>query len=139
MNKSNALSKNNDNLIYSQIREILTTARAKADAEVKKKYDNKLALIIICIVLYYIALIIVTWKVGWNVMEPITAFLGLGGAVGSYVFFAVKGHNFNFCKYFNGCKSEIETKIYVKYDININDLTELEELKVSLEKELKTV
>jgi predicted nuclease of restriction endonuclease-like (RecB) superfamily len=30
MNNCNALSKNNDNLIYSQIKEILTTARAKA-------------------------------------------------------------------------------------------------------------
>jgi hypothetical protein len=30
MDKSNALPKNNDNLIYSQIKEILTTARAKA-------------------------------------------------------------------------------------------------------------
>jgi hypothetical protein len=30
MNKDNTLSKSNDNLIYGQIREILTTARAKA-------------------------------------------------------------------------------------------------------------
>jgi hypothetical protein len=111
--------------------------KTSADAEVKKQYDNNLAIIIICIVLYYIALIIATCKIGWERMEPITYFLGLGGALGLYVFFAVKGHNFDFRKYFNDYKSEIETKIYAKYDIIISDLTELEELKLSLEKELK--
>ncbi|MDR2382481.1 MAG: calcium uniporter family protein [Prevotellaceae bacterium] len=110
--------------------------KANADTEVKKQYDNKLALIIICIVLYYIALIIVTWKISWEIMEPITYFLGLGGAIGLYVFFAVKGHDFDFRKYFNDCKSEIETKTYTKYDIIISDLTELEELKSSLAHEL---
>jgi hypothetical protein len=110
--------------------------KTNADSEITKKYDNKKALMIICIVLYYIALIIVTWKVGWNVMEPITYFLGLGGAVGLYVFFAVRGHSFDFRKYCNNCKTEIEIKIYAKYDINISDLEELEELKLSLEKEL---
>jgi hypothetical protein len=101
-----------------------------------KSINKRKALIFICIVLYYIALIIVTWKVSWNVMEPITYFLGLGGAVGLYVFFAVKRHSFDFRKYYNDCKTEIKINVYAKYDINISDLRELEELKLSLEKEL---
>jgi hypothetical protein len=117
----------------------ISKRKVNADTEISKKYDNKKALIVICIVLYYIALIIVTWNVDWNVMEPITYFLSLGGAVGLYVFFAVKGHSFDVRKYFYECKSEIETKIYAKYDINTSDLNELEGLKLSLEQELRKI
>jgi hypothetical protein len=113
--------------------------KLNADSEVKKKYDNKKIVIIICIVLYYIALIIITWKVGWDTMEPITYFLGLGGAVVLYVYFAVKGHNFNIREYFNNIKIEIDKNIYNKYDIDTSYLEELEESKLSLEKELENV
>ena len=114
--------------------ESFSKRKVNADTEIKKQIDHKKALIIICVVSYYIVLIVVTLKVGWSTMEPITYFLGLGGSVGLYVFFVAKGHSFDLRKYFDDSKSEIQTKIYSKYDISINDLKELEELKLSLEK-----
>jgi hypothetical protein len=111
--------------------------KSSADLEVKKKYDNKLALLIICASLYYIALMIITWKVGWDIMEPITYFFGIVGAAGLYAYPVAKGHSIDIREYINNSKTEIEKTTYVKYDINASDLKELEELKLSLEKELK--
>jgi hypothetical protein len=117
--------------------ESINRRKKNADSEVEKKYTNKRVLIIILIILYYIALLIITYKIGWEIMEPITYFLGLGATVGLYVFFAIKGHNFDFRKYFNNSKIEIKKNVYEKYDISIDNLKELEELKLSLEKELE--
>jgi len=111
------------------IREIESINKRKENAlpRIKKKSDDEKVKFIIGFTLYYIALIIATCKIGWNIMEPITYFLGFGGTVSLYVYFCIKGNNFDFRKYFSNRRKQIETEIYAEYDINIDELNELEE------------
>lgn len=110
--------------------------KISADLEIKKKYDFVKIVWAVIILVVFIILFILAIKY-WNTIEPLVF---IGGFVATfvipYIIFAVKGNSFNFHKYFDNRKNEIEKAIYAKYDINIIYMTELEELKSKLENEL---
>jgi hypothetical protein len=136
--KDNDLKNKQDKLeeIKRQL-ESINRRKVNAAPKIKKKIDNEKIIWAIIIIFVFIGLLWVAIKY-WDILEPIIFIFGFAANfVIPYLFFAIKGGSWDFRKYFDTREEKIKNNIYSEYDINIPDLNELEELKLSLEKELQ--
>jgi hypothetical protein len=116
--------------------ESIKKRKVNADLKIKKKSEDAKIAWAIIIFFVFIALLWLTFKY-WNRLEPFVFICGFtANFVVPYLILAIKGENIDFRKYFIIHKEKTENNIYSEYDINISELNELEELKLSLEKEL---
>ena len=89
------------------------------------------------VVSYFLLLGIITYKIGWEIMEPIVYFLGAIGIIGLYIYIAVHGKNFNPVEYFNQIEQKYIQTSYNKFNFKIDRYNSIEEdielLKTELE------
>jgi hypothetical protein len=90
---------------------------------------------------YFIILIILTIQIGWEIMGPVTYFLGFLGLIGTYLYPAISGKNINPNKHFEQKKSDFIKAKYLEFNFDINRFNKLieekEMLKIEID-ELKT-
>lgn len=105
---------------------------------INKKYKNFQITIVVSIIIYYILLACFTYIFGWDIMEPITYFLGLFGIVAPIIFACIKGDNFNPLKYFETYKMNITDFVYNEFNFNQSkferSIDEISELKNEIKK-----
>lgn len=85
---------------------------------------------------YFIGLLIITWKIGWDIMEPITYFLGLTGLIGTYLYSAISGRNINPLIHFEQKRNEFISKKYDEFKFSIERFDNLTVEYQKLEHEL---
>ncbi len=106
----------------------------------KKHSHYKFWFCIICIA-YFIVLAIITWKFGWDNMEPIIYFLGALGIIATYLYPAIMGKNINPISHFEKKKKDTLELKFSEFNFNLERyntlLQEKEELEENIEK-LKT-
>jgi hypothetical protein len=85
---------------------------------INKKYKNFQITIIVSIIIYYLLLAYFTYIFGWDIMEPITYFLGLSGIIAPIIFACTKGDNFNPLKYFETHKMNITDSVHNEFNFN---------------------
>lgn len=97
------------------------------------------------IIAYYFILLILTIKLGWGTMEPITYFLGIAGIIATLVYVMIVGEDFNPSIFFIKKKEEIRINTYSQFNFNKerytaieNEISELSDEIVVLEKEHKS-
>ena len=73
---------------------------------------------IMIIVLYFGIIALITHKVGWDKMEPITYFLSAIGFIAAYIYSAISGNSFNPIKHFEQKKTEFINKSYKDFNFN---------------------
>ena len=102
-------------------------------------YKLKYATIVIG---YFIGLAVLTSVVGWNIMEPITYFLGSVGIIISFLYPMIYGKSINPAVFFNNKEIDMRANAYSDFNFSIDRLNQIieeeKELKVEIE-ELKTV
>lgn len=95
------------------------------------RYKFWYSLLVIC---YFIALVIITVRVGWAVMEPYTYFFGLSGIVASYLYAAISGKSVDPRKHFEIVHNDLKEKRLkefgfdnIKFEQLLNEVKNLED------------
>ena len=104
---------------------------------INKKYKIFIRTIIFSIIAYYIVLVYITYVIGWDVMEPITYFLGLLGLFLPIIIGCYKGENFNPLKYLEIYKMNIANSVFNEFNFNPSKLDRANEEISLLKKEIK--
>lgn len=89
------------------------------------------------VVSYFIILGIITYKVGWETMEPITYFLGAIGIIATYLYPAIYGKDVNPRRYFESKESEITAKVFSEFNFDLVRYDELQNEKDNLNDEIE--
>ncbi|GHU90907.1 hypothetical protein FACS1894155_09880 [Bacteroidia bacterium] len=97
------------------------------DKQAEKKYNYFVIRFILIIVGYFLLLAILTYKIGWNTMEPITFFLGGFGIIASYLYPAIFGKDLNPFKFFKIKKGEYIEEVHSMFNFNIKEYKKLHE------------
>lgn len=121
--------------VKREIKKIVQLQRNAIQSAEGKFLSKKFKFSIIPLVVF-IALIVCVLKFSWDIMEPITwltSFLVIGL---SYAYMAIHGKNFNPVKFFDELKIKCINKAYTDFLIDLNELEELESLKMEIEKKI---
>lgn len=117
--------------------ETIEKTRPPLDKIVNSKFRNYKLILSFSIIAYYLLIFILTYKIGWDFMEPITYFLSGIGLIGSYLYLSITGKSINPTMYFKQKENEIKEKVYKEFSFDAERLNSLQERKEELENELK--
>lgn len=104
-----------------------------------KSFNNYLFVFLTLVFAYFAGLAIATWRVGWDIMEPITYFLGILGLFATYLYPAISGKDFNPGKHFEQKKHEFIIKKYSDFSFDNNRYERLISEKDALSLELSEI
>ena len=91
----------------------------------------------IIVIGYFIGLAILTSVFGWNVMEPITYFLGAIGIITSLLYPMIYGKSINPIVFFKNKEIDIRAKAYSDFNFNNDRLNQIIDEEKELKKEIK--
>jgi hypothetical protein len=114
----------------------LSKQKIPIEKQAEKSLTNYKFVFSIIVVGYFIALAIITWKIGWEIMEPITYFLGVLGLVATYLYTAISGKDMNPKIHFDRKSAELIDKKYKEFNFNKERFENLILEKKELESEL---
>lgn len=114
----------------------LAKQKIPIERQAEKSLTNYKFLFSLAVVGYFIALAIITWKVGWETMEPITYFLGIIGIIATYLYAAISGKDMNPKAHFDQKREELINKKYDEFNFNKERFENLIEEKTELESEI---
>lgn len=102
----------------------------------EKALNNYLFVFSLLVFVYFMALIVLTIRIGWEVMGAVTYFLGFLGLIATYLYPAISGKNINPRKHFEQKKLELIKVKYLEFNFDINRFEKLIEEKDSLKAEI---
>lgn len=104
----------------------LQNQKRPLDIVVKKKNITFKWYFASIVIAYYFILLFLTIKLSWNLMEPITYFLGVAGFIGTLVYIMIVGEDFNPSTFFTKKKEEIRINTYYQFNFNKERYTTIE-------------
>ncbi|MDZ4148605.1 MAG: hypothetical protein U1C58_10005 [Flavobacteriaceae bacterium] len=114
---------------------------SKQKISIEKQGENAYSLYVFwyCLIIigYFIALAIITWQIGWDIMEPITYFLGTIGIIASYIYPAIMGKDKDARLHFEQKRLELINLKYTQFHFNIERYEKLLEDKKNLKNEIE--
>jgi hypothetical protein len=127
-----------ENLLSEKQTTIVELSKQKIPIEkqAEKSLNNYKLIFSLIVIGYFVGLAIITWRVGWNTMEPITYFLGALGIIGTYLYTLISGKDFNPKIHFEQKSTEFINRKYDEFNFNKERFEGLIEEKVELEKEI---
>ena len=129
---------NNRILDLNKLFKVLINNKEEADDAAKKTRIWRLACYLPVVLAFYIILFILTFFVyDWNVMEPITYFIGLPFTLGAYLVPALIGKSINPLEFFY--LEKILKKTYEKKKINIDEINDIKETLEDLTNQLNAL
>ncbi|MGB3850888.1 MAG: hypothetical protein WA958_13035 [Tunicatimonas sp.] len=114
----------------------LSKQKIPIEKQAEKSLTNYKFVFSIIVVGYFIALAIITWKIGWEIMEPITYFLGVLGLIATYLYTAISGKDINPKIHFDHKRVELIEEKYKEFNFNKERFENLILDKKELESEL---
>lgn len=100
------------------------------------KFKVFFALILIA---YYLVLLFLTIKFGWNIMEPITYFFGVIGVIGVLLYTMIVGKDLNPITYFEKRKEDTYIKFYSQFHFNVERFENMNTEILDLKNEIETL
>jgi hypothetical protein len=114
----------------------LSKQKIPIEKQAERSLTNYKFVFSIIVIGYFIALAIITWKIGWEIMEPITYFLGVLGLIATYLYTAISGKDMNPKIHFDQKSAELIDKKYKEFNFNKERFENLILEKKELESEL---
>lgn len=102
----------------------------------EKAYHQYVFWYCIIVLAYFIGLAIMTWWIGWKIMEPIVYFLGAVGLVANYIYPAISGNDLNPKNHFKEKSKELIILKYSQFHFNNERFENLIEEEKELKKEI---
>lgn len=119
----------------------LSKKKTPIENQGEKAYSQYVFWYCLIVLAYFVGLVIATWQIGWDKMEPVTYFLGAIGIIVTYIYPAISGKDINPKKHFEEKRKELINLKYTQFHFNIerfeNLLKEQRTLKIDID-ELKT-
>ncbi len=127
-----------ENLLSEKQTTIVELSKQKVPIEkqAEESLNNYKLLFSLIVIGYFVGLAIITWKVGWDTMEPITYFLGAFRSIGTYLYTSISGKDFNPKIHFEQKSTEFINRKYDEFNFNKERFENLIEEKIELEKEI---
>ena len=114
----------------------LTKQKIPIEKQAEKSFNTYKLIFSLIIIAYFLILGIITWKVGWETMEPITYFLSAIGIIGTYLYTAFTGKDANPKSHFENKEKEIIQNKYSEFNFNTERYINLREEEKQLIKEI---
>ncbi|MEX2514067.1 MAG: hypothetical protein WD398_14265 [Cyclobacteriaceae bacterium] len=127
-----------ENLLEEKQQTITDLSKKKIPIEKQgeKAFNQYVFWYCLIVAAYFIGLAIVTWRVGWDKIEPIVYFLGAIGLIASYIYPAISGKDFNPKNHFEEKRKELIILKYSQFHFNIERFEKLVKEKDELKKEI---
>jgi CRISPR/Cas system-associated endoribonuclease Cas2 len=128
-----------ENLLNEKQNSIIELSKQKIpiQRQADKRFNRFKLSFSLIVTSYFIILGIITYKVGWETMEPITYFLGVFGIIVTYLYPTIYGKDINPKKYFETKESEISSKVFSEFNFDLSRYEELQNDRVTLKKEIE--
>jgi len=88
------------------------------------------------IFLYYLGVVLLIWKFGWDKMEPVVYVMSVLGALGSFGYIFTQENTISFPKYLDSKKEEIKNQTYRDFRFDTEKYAKLSKEVDALEKEI---
>ncbi len=90
-------------------------------------------------IIFYAIIFFLIYKLSWNIMEPYTYVISILLIIAGYLYFAIKGADFDPRKYFASKKDKIRTLVYKNFNFDDAELTEQKKKVTDLLNEIKVL
>lgn len=112
----------------------------KTNISLEEIMDNKIKthkfLLSLIPVIFYAVVFFLIYKLSWNTMEPFTYVISIVFLIAGYLYFAIKGSDFDPRRYFEIKKEKIRIQVYKNFNFDYASLVEQKRRVAELKEEL---